>query len=136
MSNDRPAPTNAELANSLRSAVRAAGGEFVSISRLVALLIVERLDGEGPTHREPVDRRGRHNKKTGPELGKKTDLEDWDLIFDVWVSRERFEKNNDPAPTERAYGEIAAERGIQATSVKRAFERARKRTGAGTGRRP
>jgi hypothetical protein len=127
-------PSNRQLADWLRSAFTAAQGEPISISPLAALLIVERLGGEDhPTHREPVERRGRH-KKTGPELGEKTDLEDWDLIFDVWVRRERFEKNNDPAPTERAFEEIATESAIQATSVKRAFERARKRTGAGTGR--
>jgi hypothetical protein len=128
-------PSNTQLADWLRSAFTAAQGEPISISPLAALIIVERLGGEDPTSREPVDGRGLH-KKTGPELGETTDLEDWDLIFDVWVRRERFEKNNDPAPTDRAYEEIATERGIQATSVKRAFERARKRTGAGTGRRP
>ena len=128
-------PSNSQLADWLQSAFTVAQGEPISISPLAALLIVEILGGGDPTHREPVDRRGRH-KKTGPELGEKTSLEDWDLIFDVWVRRERFEKNNDPAPTERAYKEIATEREIQATSVKRAFERARRRTGAGTGRRP
>jgi hypothetical protein len=127
-------PSNDQLADWLRSAFTAAQGELISISPLAALLIVDRLGGGNPARRKP-DGRGSH-KKTGPEKGGQTDLDDWDLIFDFWVRRERFEKNNDPAPTERAYEEIATERGIQALSVKRALERARVRTGAGTGRRP
>ena len=123
-------PSNDQLADWLRSAFTAAQGESISISPLAALLIVEILSGGD---RRKPDGRGA-KPKTGPDLGEKTDLEDWDFIFDVWVRRERHEKNNDPAPTQRAYEEIATERGIETDSVKQAFGRARKRTGAGTGR--
>jgi hypothetical protein len=126
--------TNAELANWLRSAVCAAKGEFIPISRLAALLIVERLDGGS--------RRGRGRpKKIGPKVGEKTYQEDMDLLFSFWGFREQFENNNESAPVERAYkavaevierGEItpgASSRKIKVASVKKALNRAVKRTG-------
>jgi hypothetical protein len=125
--------TNAELANWLRSAVCAAKGEFVSISRIAALLIVERLDGGSR-------RRGRP-KKIGPKVGEKTYQEDMDLLFKFWGFREQFENNDQSAPVERAYkavaeaierGEVtpgASSRKIKVASVKKALNRAVKRTG-------
>jgi hypothetical protein len=124
--------TNAELANWLRSAVCAAKGEFIPISRPAALLIVERLDGGS--------RRGRGRpNKIGREVGAETYEVDMDLLFSFWSFREQFENNNESAPAARAYKAIAdlplgdprraGLRGNKVGSVKQALRRARKRTG-------
>jgi hypothetical protein len=127
-------PSNDQLADWLRSAFTAAQGEPVSISPLAALLIVEILGGGDQTTRRKPDGRGAKSK-IGLERGEQTGLEDWDMQFDFWARRERHEKNNDPAPTQRAYEEMATERGIEAESIKRALERASDRTGVSHARK-
>jgi hypothetical protein len=145
-------PSNSQLKDWLRSAFTAAQGEPISISPLAALLIVEILGrgsaatagsptgaagaAGGPAPRGPSasERRGRGRpKKISAELsaeqGEKIARADWDFYFQFRVIRERFEKNNDPAPTQRAYEEIATERGIQAEGVKQEAIRAGKRIG-------
>jgi len=139
-------PSNEQLADWLRSAYCAASGEFVSISGLAALLIVERL-GQEATNLDDLPQEERSNppskvldggssrvrrgrpQKTGPKLGEKTDLEDMDLLFSFWVFREQFENNNESAPVERAYKAVADQRKIKVESAKQALNRAVKRTG-------